>query len=58
MLAREWTLACRYRTPEDYEIPAVPVWGVWCDENGRLSFSARGSSEPFISAGQPVPVRR
>ncbi|WP_199174709.1 hypothetical protein [Halegenticoccus soli] len=58
MRAREWALASLYREPEDYEIPALPVWTERCDDEGGLSLFARGSDEPFISAGKPVRVRR
>ncbi|WP_318567596.1 hypothetical protein [Salinigranum marinum] len=57
MRARTWLIASRYRCPADYGIPVLPVWEQRRDEDGRLSLAAAGE-EPFVSAANPVTVRR
>jgi hypothetical protein len=55
MRARRWVIAARFKQPADYGIPALPEWTPRCGD-GRLAFAAAGSA--FISAAEPVPVRR
>ena len=50
--------ACRYRSPTDYGIPALPVWHQYRDDAGRLSFAESEADEPFVSAANPATVRR
>jgi hypothetical protein len=57
MRAREWQIAFRYGCPADYGIPTLPVWEQCRDEEGRLTLAAAGE-EPFVSAANPVTVRR
>jgi hypothetical protein len=57
MRARTWLIAYRYGCPADYGIPVLPDWHQCRDEDGRLSFAAAGE-EPFVSAANPVTVRR
>jgi hypothetical protein len=58
MRAREWLIASRYRCPAEYGIPPLPVWTQYRDEAGRLTLCASEDDEPFISAANPVKVRR
>ncbi|WP_255151540.1 hypothetical protein [Halorarius halobius] len=56
MRARTWTVAANYRDPADYDIPALPDWTVYRDEDGTLAFASEG--EAFLTARDPVDVRR
>lgn len=56
MRARRWCIAATFRDPVDYDVPELPDWTVYRDEDGTLAFGERG--ERFISAGSPVRVRR
>ncbi|MFC6837201.1 hypothetical protein [Halomarina ordinaria] len=58
MRAREWTVASLYYGPEDFDIPPLPRWREARDERGRLTLSADGRDEPFITCEVPVKVRR
>jgi hypothetical protein len=51
-------IAGSIKGPADYDIPKLPDWREGCDSEGRLCLSAGHSREPFISAENPVPVRR
>ncbi|WP_267643266.1 hypothetical protein [Haloarchaeobius amylolyticus] len=58
MRARSWTIAARFRAPEDYDIPPLPDWvATRTDENG-LALATSEAAEPFISADDPMRVRR
>ena len=56
MRARRWCIAATFRDPADYDIPELPEWTVYRDEDGTLAFGEGG--ERFLSAGSPVRVRR
>ncbi len=63
MRARDWAIAGAFRTPADYDIPAVPDWQVcrpdWqvCRlDCGGIAFAT--DDGPFIAAEHPIPVRR
>ena len=58
MRAREWLIAYRYGCPADYGIPLLPTWEQRRDDDGRLTLSAGSGREPFVSAANPVRVRR
>lgn len=58
MHARTWSIAYNYATPADYGIPELPSWTVLRTESNGLTFAATDDDEPFISARQPVAVRR
>ncbi|WP_435063920.1 hypothetical protein [Halobaculum sp. EA56] len=58
MLARTWAIAGCYGEPAEYGIPDLPGWEVRRVEDGGLSFVAEGETRPFISAEDPVRVRR
>jgi hypothetical protein len=58
MRAREWTIASVYGCPADYGIPPLPDWTQCRDEAGVLALYASDGDEPFISAADPVKVRR
>jgi hypothetical protein len=58
MRARRWVIASRYREPADYGIPALPEWAVRRTEGGGLSFAEDEESDSFVSADDPVRVRR
>ena len=58
MRAREWLIAFRYRCPADYGVPVLPAWEQRRDDDGRLTLRDRGADEPFVSAGNPMRVRR
>ncbi|AHG01569.1 hypothetical protein HALLA_04010 (plasmid) [Halostagnicola larsenii XH-48] len=57
MRAREWAIAGAFRDPTDYNIPALPSWRVSRTERGGVAFAV-GDEEPFITAQDPVRVRR
>jgi hypothetical protein len=54
--AREWAIAGAFRTPADYDIPAVPDWQVCRPDCGGIAFAT--DDGPFIAAEHPIPVRR
>lgn len=56
MRARRWCIAATFREPSDYDVPELPDWTVYRDEDGTLAFGEGG--ERFLSAGSPVRVRR
>ncbi|WP_192918681.1 hypothetical protein [Salinigranum salinum] len=58
MRAREWLIAFRYGCPAEYGVPTLPSWEQCRDEDGRLALRERDADEPFISAANPVTVRR
>lgn len=58
MRAREWAVAATYGDPTDYDVPSLPTWRVERGESGELAFSAPDGDEPFITAVNPVRVRR
>jgi hypothetical protein len=58
MRARTWVIAYCYADPAEYGIPKLPEWNVSRTDSSGLSFAEDDESEPFISAEQPVRVRR
>jgi hypothetical protein len=58
MRARQWLIAFRYGCPADYGVPVLPAWEQRHDDAGRLTLSDRGADEPFLSAENPMTVRR
>lgn len=58
MSARTWAIASLYQSPATYGIPELPAWTVQRSDDGRLAFAAPEATEPFISAGDPMRVRR
>jgi hypothetical protein len=58
MHARQWVVASCYREPADYGIPALPRWSVRRTDEGGLALAASDAAEPFVSAADPVRVRR
>lgn len=58
MRARRWVIAYRFSVPADYDIPELPSWTVSRTDSNGLSFARDHETEPFISAEQPVRVRR
>jgi len=58
MLAREWTIAARFREPSDYDIPEAPVFpAVECD-SGALLLTDPETDAVAMVAGAPMRVRR
>lgn len=57
MRGRRWTIAHNYRSPADYDIPALPMWSI-CRQDGSIAFAKNDHADPFIEAENPVPVRR
>jgi hypothetical protein len=58
MCARTWAIAHRFREPADYGVPELPDWTVRRTEGGGLALARDAESEPFVSAADPVTVRR
>jgi hypothetical protein len=58
MGARTWLIAALYSDPAAYGIPALPSWTVSRTARGGLAFASDEDAEPFISAENPVRVRR
>jgi hypothetical protein len=58
MRARRWVVASCYREPADYGIPPLPRWSVRRTDGGGLALAASEAGEPFVSAADPVRVRR
>jgi hypothetical protein len=58
MGARTWAIAYLYHEPAAYGVPELPEWTVSRVDEDRLAFAADGETEPFISAGDPMRVRR
>jgi hypothetical protein len=56
MRARRWCIAATFHDPADYDIPELPDWTVYRDEDGTLALGEGG--ERLLSAGSPVRVRR
>lgn len=56
MRARRWAIAAS-REPAAYGIPELPGWRRLDDGDG-FALAQAGSTEPFITAQQPMTVRR
>ncbi|MFB6224675.1 MAG: hypothetical protein ABEH86_13515 [Haloarcula sp.] len=58
MCARTWVVASQYYDPTDYGIPELPEWTVSRPHEAGVAFAETSGAEPFISARQPMRVRR
>jgi hypothetical protein len=58
MAARTWAIAYLYHEPVEYGIPELPEWTVRRTEENGLTLAEDGETAPFISAGDPMRVRR
>lgn len=56
MHARTWAIAAT-REPAAYGIPELPDWRL-LDATPGMALAEAGHAEPFISAEQPMTVRR
>lgn len=57
MRAREWAIAGAFSKPAEYGIPDPPAVQTDRLDCGGIALSA-GSDDPFITAEQPMKVRR
>lgn len=58
MCARTWVVASQYYDPTDYGIPELPEWTISRPHEAGVAFAETSDAEPFISARQPMRVRR
>ncbi|WP_256402479.1 hypothetical protein [Halorubrum salinum] len=58
MLARAWVIAARYGDPTAYGIPEPPSMSVSETDAGGIALSTAAGADPFIRAGNPVPIQR
>lgn len=57
MHARTWAIAAT-REPAAYGIPELPAWCRLDPDGAGIAFADDGCTAPFISAQQPMTVRR
>ena len=58
MGARRWVIAANYSPPAAHGIPELPDWTVRRTDAGGLALAAGDDSAPFVTAQNPMRVRR
>jgi hypothetical protein len=58
MLARTWSIAGNFRTPEEYGIPTAPSFETEREADGTVRFLASDGSTVAVLAGEGSRVRR